>query len=589
MSTIEDTVTGVPPLDSDDGCRTFSERMFRVLASADEHVEFWASADERTRLPYAELSRDARRTAVELRAAGFTPGDVAVLAFEPGIDFLRGLLGALHAGLVVAPVPLPTRGQPHAMHRLEAIAADAGSRLVLCDSAGAAVAAASAGEEVDVVVLPALDAGRRGGDGPSAAAAWEPPEVTPEDLVILQYTSGSTGSPKGVEISQANLLANQRSIAAALDSRPGMVIAGWLPHYHDMGLVGQILHPFAVAGSLAFTTPSQFLRRPVTWPRLLSESRATCAVAPDFAYALCAKLLRPGQVAGLDLSSLRTAVTGAEPVREDTLVAFTELMAGTGFVRQMFRPAYGLAETTLLVSGREPEGRYRVLHADPDALAGNRLVTVPEPAGVDVVSCGTVAEGTDVRIVAPEETPREVTDGVVGEIWVRGATVARGYRGRPATAEDFAAWLGDEGPFYRTGDLGALVDGRLYVTGRIKELIIVRGRNVYPADVEHVAATAAGEAGTGVAAAFEAADGRVTVVVELMPWAAARTPDGLRAGIHRAVTDALGTGSVTVRLTRRGAVPRTTSGKVQRRRVRAMVEDGGMPLVVPPEERGDAS
>lgn len=573
--------TALRPLETS---HTFSERLFHVLETADEHVEFWVNADERRRTTYAELSADARRIAGMLHSHGYTPGEVAVLAFEPGPDFLRALLGALHAGLVVAPVPLAS-GRSYAEHRLEAITHDAGSRLVLCDASGQQMArSAPLGDHVAVVILPATD-----DDALETVdhAAWEPPTIRPEDLVILQYTSGSTGTPKGVEITQGNLQANQVACTEALGSRPGDLMAGWLPHYHDMGLIGQFLHPLAFAGSLAFTTPPQFLRRPLTWLKMLSQSRATITVAPDFAYAHCSRLLRPEQVAGLDLSALRIAVTGSEPVRQESIDAFSRLLEPTGFDPRAFLPCYGMAETTLLVSGHEPDEAHRVLHADPTALAAHRLATAPAGTGTDIVSCGRPATNTDLRIVPPGtdgHTGHDLPEGDIGEIWVRGPFVSHGYRNRPATPDDFAATLGDTGPYYRTGDLGALVDGRLYVTGRVKELLIVHGRNVYPGDVEQTVVQALGDAATGIAAVFEARDdehptGAVHVVVELTPTAISRPEAGLTGHVRRTAIRTLGTTAVTVHLVRRGAIPRTTSGKVRRGHTRDLLARGELTTV----------
>lgn len=571
LPTTEVTSGTVTPLEA---YATFSERLFDVLRTSPRGVEYWASPADRTWYGYVDLAADARTTAARLHAAGASPGDVAVLAFEPGPDFLRALLGALHAGLVVAPVPLGGVGPDDGARRLGEVVVDAMSTLVLSDGAGARAArAADLGADVVVDVLPPLVVGQ---DAP-----WQAPAVEPDDLVILQYTSGSTGRPKGVEITQGNLIANQRAIAAVVGSRPGSVVAGWLPHYHDMGLVGQIMHAWAADATLVVTSPAQFLRRPLLWLQMIASSGADITVAPDFAFALCAKLLRRDQVADLDLSRLAAVVTGSEPVRAASIAAFVDLLRDTGFDGRAFRPSYGMAETTLLVSGREPEGQYRSLHVDREELEHGRL-TVAEPGtGVDVISCGLPAAGSDVRILRPDGA-EELGDARIGEIWVAGASVARGYRNHAATAEDFGATLpGSSETYYRTGDLGSVVDGRLYVTGRLKELLIVRGRNLYPSDVEQAVVDAVADDTTGIAAASEGPDGRIDIVVEVRA-ATLRSADlgAVRARAARRAVEVLGTGAVDVHLVRRGSVPRTTSGKVRRAATRELLRSGLLTVVV---------
>lgn len=568
---------------------TFLDAMRDAAAAAGDArgFRFYDDPKDSTFSSYASLERRAMADAAALAAAGHAPGDVVVLAFEPGLGFIRALYAVFYAGLVASPVPVAAMRQPEtAVRRLEAIVRDAGSGLVLTEGTALAPLGLEPGGTVGGARIAMLgsrepadpgDAGAPGAAAP-AAADWTAPAITPDSLAILQYTSGSTGTPKGVMVSHGNLVANEAAITSAVGITADSRTMGWLPHYHDMGLVGQLLQPISVAADSVLTSPSQFLRRPNLWPTLLTRHRSTHTVGPDFAYALCTRLVTDEQLAALDLSALEGVITGAEPVRAGTLAAFAERFAPAGFRASAFIPAYGMAETTLLVTASVRERPVSAVHADAVALEHGELRAVaPGVRATELVSCGPPAAGHEVAIVDPQ-SGRRVDPGAIGEILVRGPSVAQGYWHRPdATAETFGATIPGEPDglaWLRTGDLGALVDGELVITGRIKDLIIIRGRNLYPQDLEHAAASVLPSG--CLSAAFEGTVSQPLVgLVAEVDTARAAPADlvDLAERLRRSVADEFLLPELGVALIRKGTLPRTTSGKVQRGLARSLLAD----------------
>jgi acyl-CoA synthetase (AMP-forming)/AMP-acid ligase II len=373
--------------------------------------------------------------------------------------------------------------------RLEEIVRDARPRFVLTTAALLSRLGEPAERPGDALWI-AIDA------IPDALAEfWRAPDLGSGDLAFLQYTSGSTASPKGVMVTHGNLLDNEERIRRAFRQSEESVVVGWLPLYHDMGLIGNVLQPLWSGGRCILMSPGAFLQRPARWLEAISRYRATTSGGPSFAYDLCVRRVGPEQRAGLDLSSWQVAFNGAEPVRRATMERFAEAFAPCGFRREAFIPCYGLAEATLLVTA----GRVTAVADGSDRSDGSVRSTA-------VVSCGSVPEGeeggSELRIVEPE-TGRACGAGEEGEIWVAGPSVAAGYWNRPEeTREVFGAMAGGEGPFLRTGDLGFLRHGELFVTGRIKDLIILRGRNHYPQDLELTAERAHAALRPGGSAAF---------------------------------------------------------------------------------------
>ncbi|MFH8747475.1 fatty acyl-AMP ligase [Streptomyces rimosus] len=523
------------------------------------------------RLGFLELDHDARRLASWL---GAQPGAQrpVLLLYPEGLDFLRAFLGCLYAGVVAVPVPVPT--DPGSLARTAGILKDTGAELVLTTSAHYPDLRQSLGAELPTGHLQVAVTD----DGiPEHADSWTMPELTHDSVAFLQYTSGSTSEPKGVVVTHGNLLHNENEMRqqAATDNR--MVLAGWLPHFHDMGLIGMLLHPLFVGGTCVYMAPSMFLRRPVRWLELITSWRATLTVAPDFAYELCARLVGERQLAGLDLSTLTAALNGAEPVRATTLRKFLDRFAPVGLRPDVFVPCYGMAEVTLMATGAprsNPEHCYR---ADRLALERNTVRPSADGDGTELVSCGR-AGSLELRIVDPERRT-VLSPGEVGEIWLKGASVAAGYWNRPDVTEKIfrARTVDGDGPYLRTGDLGALVEGELYVTGRLKDVLIVHGRNLYPQDIEHAIRDLHPALAAGTGAVFPVENGRehVVIVHEIKKALLGGTGhDELVARIKALATKDFGLPRPGVVLANRGAVQRTTSGKVQRNLTRRLFLDG---------------
>ncbi len=425
---------------------------------------------------------------------------------------------------------------------------------------------------------------------PRLAEQWEEPAADPSTPAFLQYTSGSTALPKGVIVTHGNILHNEAMIRAAFGQSEESVIVGWLPLYHDMGLIGNVLQPLAAGATCVLMPPLAFLQRPVRWLQAIHRYRATTSGGPDFAYDLCVRKVGPEQRAGLDLSSWKVAFNGAEPVRAETLDRFAEAFAPCGFRREAFYPCYGLAEATLFVAGGrlgEPPvvGRF--------AAAGlERGEAIPSPASRAKAGCWSAAARPGAgsgSLVADPGTGEPLAPGQVGEIWVAGPSVAAGYWSRPEeTARTFRARLaGDsgqgDGPFLRTGDLGFVRGGELFVTGRLKDLIILRGRNHYPQDIERTAEQAHPELEPGGAAAFSvdvAGEERLVIAHEVgRRFARSGVPVAqVAAALRLAVAEEHEVQVHEVVLLRTGTLPRTSSGKVQRHACRAAWLAGGAGL-----------
>ena len=537
--------------------RLGERRAFTFLADGEEPAE---------QLTFAELDLRAREVGADLQRRGAT-GERVLLLFPPGLDFVAAFLSCLYAGAVAVPAypPSPGRGSG----RLHSLLADARPRLALTVSAWLDRVERELAGAVVAVAIDGLPAG--------LAEDWRPPAAGPSTLAFLQYTSGSTSTPKGVQVTHGNLLANERAIQRAFGQSEESVVVGWLPLYHDMGLIGNVLQPIWCGGTCVLMSPLSFLQRPRRWLEAVDRFRGTTSGGPDFAYALCVRKVPPAEREGLDLSSWRVAFNGAEPVRAGTLDAFAEAFALCGFRRQAFFPCYGLAEATLFVSGGDPAAPPVV-----EALEGTLRV-----------GSGQAWPGERLAIVNPE-TGRPAPVGQEGEIWVAGPSVADGYWNRPEeTGRTFGARLAEtgEGPFLRTGDLGLLrADGELFVTGRLKDLIVVRGRNLYPHDLERTAEESHPALRPGGAAAFSVeTDGeeRLVLVVEVERRREAESAEAAEA-VRSAVLQEHEVSPWEVVPIRAGTLPKTSSGKVRRGACREAYLAGELPRAVRPrvETRG---
>ena len=533
-------------------------------------------------------------------------GERALLLFSPGLEFVLAFFACLRAGLVAVPAPLPRR-HGGALH-LRALLQDADPVLVLGTGDGAsALAPLLEGARARLACIDTL---------PPAPEHTAMPLPRPDDLAFIQYTSGSTSAPRGVEVSHANLAANVDMIGAAFGFDGDSVMASWLPPFHDMGLVGSIVAPAALGFRSVLMAPATFLRQPQRWLQAIAAYGATCAGAPDFAWDLCARRVTAAHKADLDLSRLQVAYNGAEPVRAATLCALAKAFAGCGLRAEALFPCYGLAENTLLAAGG-PRGRAPKVVAVSQARleAGQvRDAMGDDPDARELVSCGPAAPGVTLLAVDPDSR-RAAGPGRVGEIWIAGPAVARGYRGGhdegAASALTFGARLADgSGPWLRTGDLGFLRDGELYVTGRLKDIVIVNGRNIYPQDVEAVVEEAAGFLEPNRCAVFgleESTEGgreddlrgggheRLAIVAEadrrLVRIARSYGKDGgadgpsvaqldaLAQRIRSAVASRFGTTVELLAFVRPGTFPRTSSGKVQRARCKLLAARGELEIV----------
>jgi acyl-CoA synthetase (AMP-forming)/AMP-acid ligase II len=523
-------------------------------------------------LTYAELDRQARAIAARLQSR-VPRGGRALLQIQSDLNFIVAFAGCLYAGVIPVPTMVPHRNRP--IDGLCAIAEDCEPDIILTTagilaSMNPALTTAPALQgrpwlAVDAIATP--DAGRADSD------AWREVEIGRQEIAFLQYTSGSTSAPKGVMVSHANILHNQSMIRDACGHSERTVVVGWLPFFHDMGLIGNILQPLYLGVPCTLMPPAMVLQRPLRWLQAISRYRATTSGGPNFVYDLCVTRIKPEQAASLDLSSWCLAFNGSEPVQRETLERFSRAFAPSGFRADAFHACYGLAEATLRVCDHSAKPAPILLDVDADALERNRAVPANGAAAVrHLVGCGSASEFHDVQtVIADPATRRRMPEGDVGEIWIKGPNVAQGYwRNKQATERTFQARLkSGEGPFLRTGDLGFVHDGELFVSGRLKDMVIVLGRNIYPHDIELVVRNSDPALESCVGAAFIAEiNGKESLIVAQEVRASFRRtidPNAVRRTIRENIARHFDIGVQDIVLLAPGGVPRTTSGKVRRR------------------------
>ncbi|MGP3910933.1 fatty acyl-AMP ligase [Nonomuraea sp. 10N515B] len=523
---------------------------------------------------YGELDRMARQVAALLQLHA-DPGDRIMLLNEPGLDFALAFLGCFYAGMVAVPAP-PPDGHRSQQTRLTAIARDASVAAVLTEQAGLdAVQRWVTDSGMDEIACLAVD-----GPRPPAERWTEPTATRAESLVFLQYTSGSTDDPKGVMVDHHNLLEHTELFRRLTGATPDTRFGGWLPTFHDFGLIGLLLFPLSLGATTVLMPPLAFAMRPYSWLHLLQRHRINFTGAPNFAFELCVRSVTEQQAAGLDLSSVTQMLNGSEPIRAATQQAFTARFAPYGLDPAAMLPAYGLAEATLAVTCADPRLGTVTTHVDPAELATGALVPTtetPPDRSQPLVSSGLVR---DEVVVADPVTGELLPEGRIGEIWVRGPQVTRGYWNRPdATAAVFGA--GKRG-YLRTGDLGVIHDGQFYVTGRIKEVLVVRGRNLYPQDLEATARNAHPALARGAGAVFTVPtpNEQIVIVQECRAHALEdMTPALLAAEVRRAIQRDFGVPVGGVVLVRTSQVRRTTSGKIQRVLTRELFTRGALRTV----------
>ncbi len=516
-------------------------------------------------LTYRDLHCRAMAIAAELQTRT-VPGDRVLLSFASGLEFVEAFFGCLYAGVVAVPVAQPGRRRPVAA--VQAICRASKPLLILGTAEQDEAGATSTADLSVQLQLPWIASDRvptqRLGD-------WRDPQIGPQQTAFLQYTSGSTSTPKGVILSHENVLSNAALIQEAFGTSVQSSAAFWLPLYHDMGLIGGVIQPVYCGGTSTLLAPAAFLQRPALWLETISRTRATISGGPDFAFNLCSRKVTQAERERLDLSSWEVAFTGAERIRPHTLEQFAEAFAPCGFRTEAFFPCYGLAEATLMVSGGPRGVAPTVIHAAAAALQQDVVqeTSRDDTSARSLVGCGRSLTGQQVAIVEPEGC-RACPDGRIGEIWVQGDSVAAGYFDNPgATADVFGARLADtgEGPFLRTGDLGFVRDGQLFVTGRLKDLIIIRGRNYYPEDIELTVEGAHPSFRAGHCAAFSAEiaeEERLVVVQEIEPRIRKLDSEAAFQAVRQAIAATFEVEVYSIVLAKAGIVPKTTSGKRRR-------------------------
>jgi acyl-CoA synthetase (AMP-forming)/AMP-acid ligase II len=556
---------------------------------------------EGANLNFAALDRQAQAIGAMLQSYRAS-GERALLLYPAGLEFIPAFFGCLYAGVIAVPLPPPNMAQPQrTLPRLRTIANDARPTLALTTSSILSKVEGLFAQAPELQTMHWLATDKVLS---SVAQDWRDPGATSDTLALLQYTSGSTAVPRGVMVSHGNLLENSAHINQAFELKSDTVSVTWLPVFHDMGLTNGIIQPVYEGRRCVLMPPQSFLQRPVRWLQAVSRYKATVSGGPNFAYEMCARKITPEQRSALDLSNWKVAYNGAEPVRADTLKRFAATFAPCGFRPNFFYPCYGLAEATLIVSGGVVEAEPVLCTTQEAALEHNGVVETSNPQ-LNVrtrVGCGRAMPDTKIVIVHPESLTACAPDEL-GEIWVSAPSVAKGYWNRPEeTALIFHAYLADtgEGPFLRTGDLGFLRDGELFVTGRLKDLIIIGGRNLYPHDIELTVEQSHAAVRPGCCVAFSVDvtdDERLIVAAEVErryqpqrhqlngescdnSYASnrnGRSPadlDAVSRAIRRAVAEEHDVRVHAVVLLRAGGIPKTPSGKVQRRVCEARFRNG---------------
>jgi acyl-CoA synthetase (AMP-forming)/AMP-acid ligase II len=535
---------------------------------------------ELSTLSFRELDRRARAVAVALRSV-CARGDRALLLYPPGLEFLGAFFGCLYAGVVAVPAPLPDQVRlKRTLVRLRALVEDAQASVVLTDGRNL-----SPITEADVLSsLPIRATDYPPDEAERLAAAWQPTGVPADSLAYLQYTSGSTSTPKGVMVSHGSLMRHCEHVRRAWDYRPDSIAATWLPHFHDYGLVDGLLLPVYAGISSFVMSPVAFYMRPVRWLHAISRYAVTHSQGPNFAFEHCVDKIKPEQCANLDLRSWRVASNGSEPILMDTINRFCATFEPYGFRRAALYPAYGLAEATLLVATKRHASLPAACVCDAEALERHRVQTAVSGNSNRkvraVVSCGAPIGDTEVVIVDTDRS-KPCPDSKVGEIWISSSSMALGYwRQNEESTRIFRAFVDGRGPFLRTGDLGFMKNGELHVTGRVKDVIIIRGRNHYPQDIELTVAQSHPSLRPGHGAAFglEVNGKERLVVVQEVRGSHVRSVDfdEVLGNVREAVSEEHELQVYDAVLVKPGTIPKTSSGKIQRALCRQRFLAGGL-------------
>lgn len=543
-------------------------------------IRFLENGDiEKTSMSYRELHQRAKQLAHDLRAQ-CEKGDRVILWYPQGTEFVISFFACMYAGLIPVPYAYSTVTLNEVQQkRILSVMDDCGATLIL--------------SQHDFLNDPEW----------MIQSFLNRPEITlvytdrmtnttthtmdihgfslDQDLAYLQYTSGSSTNPKGVEISHQNIMANQATITNVFGHEIGLSVASWLPHFHDMGLIGSILNPLYVGGTCILFSPQSFLHRPENWLKIISKYHVHTSGGPSFAFDLCNKRIQPHKISDVDLSSWKIAFNGSEPINPKVLDTFAEKFAPFGFSKMAFLPCYGMAEATLIVSGRKTAPICQVLEVDSDALARNQIKPKSNPEKPDtcIVSCGQVVD-CEIRIVDPETTS-EVPQNIIGEIWLKSPSIARGYWNKPIeTKEVFEAYPKDSqaGPYFRTGDLGFQDENQeLWITGRIKELIKLRGSNYYPQDLESTVSRYLHDFRSQSTVAFSILNQnreKLVIVQGVTRQQMSLPLEETAKTLRNTLQDKHGIEPDHVIFTLVKNIPRTTSGKLQRIQLRQTYQQG---------------
>jgi acyl-CoA synthetase (AMP-forming)/AMP-acid ligase II len=565
--------------------------LLRHQAAMSEHLVAYTFLDadgrEETAITFGDLDRRARVIASALQRAHLT-GERALLFYPHTVEYVAALFGCFTAGVVAVPVAYPKlSGVHHNLLQIRGIVADARPAVVLTSADILADVRVTIDRVPELSHLQWIATDLLQPD----AIELPPPDIRADMPAFLQYTSGSTRDPKGVTVSHANVLYNHRMLLAVQCPPPRTTLVSWLPLFHDMGLIGIVLMTVHHGGHCVLMSPATFLQRPLAWLQAVSRYQARTSGGPTFAYDLCVRKITPEQRAGLDLSPWQIAFHGAEPIRAAVLDGFYSAFRDCGFRRESFFLCYGLAEASVFVSGTPRDQVPVVLQVRKAALRDHRVETAApgEPDTVALVSCGRTWLDQKIVVVDPDSR-RACADDRVGEIWVAGPNVAQGYWNRPdETAATFDACRADtgEGPFLRTGDLGFMRGDQLFVSGRLKDLIVIDGSNHYPHDIEATVEQChpAIRPQCSVAVSVDV-DGRerLIVVAEVdRRYSPARPVPASDLGsvvtaVRAAIAAHHGITAHKVVLIRPATIPKTSSGKLRRARCRALYLDNGLDI-----------
>lgn len=532
---------------------------------------------KRTDLTYKQLDNAAASIAFYLLDTGYKNCN-AILMFQPGLEFITSFLGCLYAGIVAVPIHSP-RVSTRTLKNLSHIIQNSNAKVILCDSQTYKMYE-SLSDNIDFLrTIPIIVTNNISSDKINFIKT-----LYPEDLAFLQYTSGSTAQPKGVKITHANLMANERMICNSFHHNKNSTFVGWLPLYHDMGLIGNVLQPLYIGAHSILMSPLAFLQKPIRWLEAISEYKAHTSGGPNFAYDLCIQSFNPSDSAGLNLHTWKVAFNGSEPVRAQTIEKFIELFSPYGFKPKAIYPCYGLAEATLFVSGSSPKLLYKDITIDKRELEKGRIkkVTRNAPFSCQFISSGTPHPDITVKIINPF-TNKECKPNQVGEIHLAGENISPGYwKETISRNQSQKSFIKTQADFIKTGDLGFFDQNELYITGRLKDLIIIRGKNYYPQDLEQTSIyayeTIYPTARKGKAAVFginlDNGQESFIVLIEIDQKLTEDQHIKLITSIVEDITTTHGIRPFSVVLVKRASLPLTSSGKIKRQLCKKMYENG---------------